>query len=116
MSRSLYEAEREARSIVNAWSVGAAGVGWIPGSMLILAGADMELVKDVAKAFGVQSYSFEEVSAAIGASVTGKIVAGEALSLFPGLGWVAKSAVAGSVTKAVGEVIINYMRSRSPYR
>jgi uncharacterized protein (DUF697 family) len=84
--------------------------------MLALAAADVKIVNDVAKAFGVTNFSIEEVTAAIGASVTGKVVAGELLSFFPGLGWIAKSAVAGSVTKAVGEIIVRYFKERSPYR
>ncbi len=116
MSQTLAEAERQARNIVNGWSVAAVGIGWVPGSMLALAAADAKIVNDVAKAFGVSNFSIEEVTAAIGASVTGKVVAGELLSFFPGLGWIAKSAVAGAVTRGVGEVIIRYFKERSPYR
>ena len=115
MPDSLYEAEEHARNIVNAWAVGATAIGWVPGSMLALMGVDVKLVNDVAKAFGVETYSVEEISTAIGAGVTGKVIAGETLSLFPGLGWVAKSLVAGGVTKGIGEVIIKYMKARSPY-
>jgi uncharacterized protein (DUF697 family) len=113
--KTLLEAEQEARKIVNAWAVGAVAVGWIPGSMLALMGVDVKLVNDVSKAFGVENYSIEELTAAIGAAVTGKVIAGETLSLFPGLGWVAKSFVAGAVTKGVGETIIRYFKARSAY-
>lgn len=113
---TLREAENEARKIVNAWSAGAAAVGWVPGSMLILAGADVLLVKDVAKAFGVHSYNLEEVTAAISASASGKVIAGELLSVIPVVGWAIKSGVAGGITKTVGEVLIAYMKDRSPYR
>jgi uncharacterized protein (DUF697 family) len=116
MSRSLAEAEKEARRLVNIWTAGAVGVGWIPGSMLALAALDVKLVNDVASAFEVRSYVAEEVAAAIGASVTGKVVAGELLSFFPGVGWAIKAGVAGTVTKALGEGLIAYMRDRSPLR
>jgi len=110
---SLTIAEAEARRIVNAWTAGAAAVGWVPGSMLVLAGMDAKVVHDVARAFDVKSYSVEEVGAAIGASVTGKIVAGELLTLFPGLGWALKSVVAAGITKGLGEALIAYFRQRS---
>ena len=116
MSKSIGDAEKEARKIVNAWAIGATAVGWIPGSMFALMGVDAKLVNDVSKAFGVENYSVEEIAAAVGAATTGKIIAGEALSLFPGLGWIAKSGVAGAVTKGVGEAIIKYFKARSPLR
>ncbi len=114
--RSLEQAEAEARRIVNGWTAGAAAIGWVPGSMLMLAAADVKLVNDVAKAFGVQTYSIEEVTAAVGATITGKVVAGELLSFLPGLGWAIKSAVASGVTKAMGEAVLQYFKGRSPYR
>lgn len=115
MSQTLNDAERQARNIVNGWSAAAVGIGWIPGSMFALAAADAKIVNDVAKAFGVINYSIEEITVAIGASVTGKVVAGELLSFLPGLGWIVKSAVAGAVTRGVGEIIIRYFKERSPY-
>lgn len=106
-------AEIEARRIVNGWSVAAAAVGWVPGSMLLLAAADVKLVNDVARAFNVKSYGLEEVASAMGASVTGKIIAGELLTFIPIVGWAIKSSVAASVTKAMGETLIKYFRTRS---
>ena len=113
MAQNCAEAETEARRVVNTWAVAAAGVGWIPGSMLALGALDAKLVGDVAKAYHVQSYSIESVVAAVGASVSGKLAA-ELLSLVPVFGWLAKSGVAASVTKALGEALIAYMRERSP--
>ena len=112
---SLAEAEKKARKRVNAWTAGAVAVGWVPGSMFALAAGDVEICREVAACFGVEHWTAESVSAAIGASVTGKIVAGEALSFIPVVGWAIKSAVAGGITKAVGEAIIKYFRSQSPY-
>jgi uncharacterized protein (DUF697 family) len=113
--KSLSQAESEARKVLNAWSAGAATVGWVPGSMFALAAADAKIVSDIAKAFGVTQYSIEEITAAVGASVTGKVVAGELLSFFPGWGWAIKSGVAAGVTKGMGEAMIKYFKKRSPY-
>lgn len=113
ITHSKADAEREARSVVNVWTAGAAAVGWVPGSMLVLAGMDAKVVHDVAKAFDVRSYSVEEVASVIGASVTGKVIAGELLTLFPGIGWAIKSVVAAGITKGLGEALISYFRDRS---
>ncbi len=113
---TLGEAEAMARRRVNAWTAGAVAIGWVPGSMFALAAADVEICREVADCFGVKHWSAEAVSTAVGASVVGKVVAGEALSFVPVLGWAIKSAVAGGITKAVGEAIIEYFRSRSPYQ
>lgn len=112
---TLAEAEKKARQRVNAWTAGATAIGWVPGSMFVLAAGDVKLCREVAECFGVEHWSAESVTAAIGASVTGKVIAGEALSLIPGFGWAVKSVVAGGITKSVGEAIIKYFRSQSPY-
>jgi uncharacterized protein (DUF697 family) len=83
--------------------------------MLALAAGDIELCREVAECFGVDHWSAESVTAAIGASVTGKVIAGEALSFIPVFGWAIKAGVAGGITKSVGEAIIAYFKSRSPY-
>jgi uncharacterized protein (DUF697 family) len=83
--------------------------------MFLLAAGDVELCREVAGCFGVEHWSAESVSAAVGASVTGKIVAGESLSLIPVFGWAIKSVVAGTITKAVGDAILAYFKSHSPY-
>jgi uncharacterized protein (DUF697 family) len=83
--------------------------------MFALAAADVKIVKDIAKAFGVDAYSIEEIGAAVGATATGKIAAGELLSFIPVFGWAVKSAVAASVTKAMGETMISYFKKKSPY-
>jgi uncharacterized protein (DUF697 family) len=88
----------------------------VPGSIFALAAGDVGLCREAAECFGVEHWSTESVSAAIGASVTGKIVAGEALSFIPVFGWAVKSAVAGGITKAVGEAIIKYFKAQSPYQ
>lgn len=111
--RTKADAIREARNVVNAWTAGAAAVGWVPGSMLVLSAMDAKVVHDVAHAFDVKSYTVEGVAGAVGASVTGKLVAGELLTLFPGFGWALKSVVAGAVTKGLGEALIAYFAERT---
>jgi uncharacterized protein (DUF697 family) len=115
-SKSLVQAEAEARARVNAWTAGAVAVGWVPGSMFALAAADVEICREVADCFGIKHWRAESVSASIGASLAGKVVAGELLSFIPVFGWAIKAGVAGSLTKLVGEAIIKYFKGQSPYR
>lgn len=109
----ISDTEKRAREVVNRWTAVAAGVSWIPGSTLLLAGADAKMINDIANIFEVRGVTAEQVLAAVGASVTGKTAA-EALSFIPGPGWIAKGAVATGITKALGEAVIKYMKARSP--
>jgi uncharacterized protein (DUF697 family) len=90
-------------------------VGWIPASTVLLAGADIKLVNDLARIFQVQGVSAESVLAAVGASIVGQ-GASEFLSAIPVAGWIIKGAVATGVTKSLGEAVIIYMRQRTPLR
>lgn len=114
--RTLAQAEGEARSTVNKWVAGAAAISFVPGSSLVLGAADVKMVKDVAKAFEVIHYSVEEVITAIGATIAGRLASDGILSFVPVLGWAIKSVVAAGVTKAAGEIVIEYFRDRSPLR
>jgi hypothetical protein len=115
MTKSLVQAEEEAMKIVAAATAAAAGVGWVPGSSLLLAGVDTILIKKVADAFGVKSYSVEQVAATAGKRYVGKAIATELLSLFPGPGWAIKSGVSSTMTAAAGALLIQYMKAKSPY-
>jgi uncharacterized protein (DUF697 family) len=109
----LAQAEVRAREAVNRWMAGAAAVSWVPGSTLVIGAADFAMIRAVAKAFEVEEYDMEAVVGAVGASATGKLLA-ESLSFIPVAGWIAKAAIAGGITKAMGEAVIAYMRERSP--
>lgn len=114
MSRSLANADVAARNCVNshAWSNGF--IGFVPGSTLILTPKQWRMVAKVAEIYGVESYDTSALVTAIGAATAGK-AASEFLSAIPIIGWAAKGVIAGSVTKACGEAIIEYMRPKSPY-
>lgn len=116
MARSLAEAESEARSLVNKWTLAAGAIGIIPGSTLLLAGADVKIVHDVAKVFEVETYTVEEVITVIGATAAGKTAADLGLSWFPGIGWLIKGGVAAATTKSAGELMINYFKNKSKLR
>jgi uncharacterized protein (DUF697 family) len=113
MPKSLADAEKHAKSLVNKWAVVAGTVGVVPGSTLLLAGADVKIVHDIAKAFEVESYTVEEVLTVIGASIAGKTAADYGLSWFPGIGWLIKGGIAAITTKTAGAIMIKYFKGKS---
>lgn len=91
-------------------------ISFVPGSSLALGAADIKMVNDVAKAFEVNTYSIEEITTAIAATIAGRIASDGILSFVPIVGWAVKAGVAGAVTKAAGEIVIDYFKKRSPLK
>lgn len=112
---SLTTAERTARKIINGWTCGAAAVGWIPGSCFILTPSDIAMIALVAETFEVEKYSEEALLGTLTAHFSGHATADICLSFIPVAGWIIKAGVAAAVTKAAGEIIINYFKDRSPH-
>jgi uncharacterized protein (DUF697 family) len=110
--KTLLQAEKEAREIVNKWAAGATAVSWVPFSAIVLSGADVVMVSSVAAAFEVEGYNVQKVIATAAAGTTGRWLA-ESLSFIPGPGWIAKAIIAGSITKGMGEGVIAYFRGES---
>lgn len=111
--QTLRAAEEQARAVVNKWALAAGAVSWIPGSSLALGAADYGMIRSVAQAFAVTSYSAEAVVGIMAASGTG-LMASEALSFIPIAGWAVKAVVSGGIMKGMGEAVIRYFRERSP--
>lgn len=115
---SLYQAEKKARQVVDAWAVAATGTGWIPGSSIVLGTGDIAMVITVGRIFGFTEINEKEavaIFASLAGNRVGHYVADVGLSLIPGIGWAVKAAVAGGITKTIGEGIIQYFKIRSPY-
>ncbi len=115
MSRSLAEAEGEARGKVNRWVAANGLLGMAPGSSLVLAATDLKMIAEVAETFGVEHYDAQAVLGTIAASAAGKTTADAALSFIPIAGWIIKGGVAAGITKTAGELVISYFKERSPY-
>lgn len=113
--KSLIQAEKEAKEIVNNWSIGATAVSWVPFSAIVLGGADALMIKGVAAAFEVTGYDPQKVGATVAASISGRWLA-ETLSFIPGPGWIVKAIIAGGVTKGMGEGVIAYFRGQWPLK
>lgn len=109
---TLREAEKKARSIVNKFSGGAVLASIVPGSTVLLMGADLVLVNEISKAFGCGSAEAEAFIASAAVTAVGKTAANALLEFIP----VAKQIVAGAGTKALGEAAIKYFKGKSPYR
>ena len=108
---TLSEAEESARSIVNKFCVGAVGASFVPGSTVILVGADAIMVNEIAKTFGCNSAQAEAFIASIATTAVAKTALNVVLEFLP----IAKQIVAGTGTKALGEASIAYFKGKSPY-
>ena len=117
--KTLAEAERQARGIVNKWTATQALAGWIPGSSLVFTGADLLMINQVAEAFEVKSFDPKSVAASaggvIGSSIAGAVIR-EGVGVIPIFGWAVKSAMMGGKAKAIGEAVIVYFRDVSPLK
>ena len=117
--KTLAEAEKEARALVNKWATGQALTGWVPGSTLVLTGADLVMINQVAAVFEVNSFDSKAVIASIGGTATSSVAGGviaEGLSFIPGPGWIVKGALMGGKAKAIGEGVITYFKELSPLK
>jgi uncharacterized protein (DUF697 family) len=114
---SLAEAEKQARQVVDLWSVGAIAAGWVPGSSIVLGAGDIGMVIAVGRIFGFTEINEKEavaIFASLAGNRIGHYIADVGLSFIPGIGWAIKAGVAGGVTKAIGEGVIQYFKIRSP--
>ena len=103
-------ARDKAHSAINKWAIGFASVAWIPGSHYVMTGGDLTMVVQVGSIYGVDmdKTTAANVFTTIAAPLVGSKLAHSALDFVPILGWAAKSAIAASVTKVVGEALIAY--------
>ena len=116
MSKSLQDADREAKKMVNNWTTIGALTGWIPGSALFLTGADIAMINQVANAYEVNAFDMDHLmgilSGAVGSAVAGVAVA-EIIGAIPLVGWAVKSAGMAAKAKVIGDAVITYFRERS---
>ncbi|HEX8242917.1 MAG TPA: hypothetical protein VF541_05465 [Longimicrobium sp.] len=115
--RTKQEARKQAEEIVSDWAAGAVLTGWIPGSALFLAGADMIMTRKVADAFGVGTFDEDALAAVIGGALSGGFagaVIGEGVGWIPFVGWAVKSAMMGAKAKLLGNTVIDYFYGLSP--
>lgn len=111
------EARAHAQVLVEKWMTGAALTGWIPGSTLFLAGADIVMIRQVAECYGIQGFDESAVKAHLGGligSMVGGSVAAEVAGMIPIVGWIGKSATMAAKAKVIGDAVINYFEERSP--
>ncbi len=117
MSKSLQDADREARRLVNNWTTGAALTGWIPGSAFFLTAADTAMIHQVASVYGVNAFDMEHLlsilSGAVGSAIAGGVIA-EVVGIVPLVGWAVKSAAMAAKAKVIGDAVMRYFRERSP--
>ena len=116
MSKSLQDADREARQLVANWTTGAALTGWIPGSAFFLTAADTAMIHQVASAYEVSAFDMDHLSGTLG-GVVGSAIAGgviaEVVGIIPLVGWAVKSAAMAAKAKVIGDAVISYFRERA---
>ena len=66
MSKTLQDADREARKLVSNWTTGAALTGWIPGSAFFLTAADTAMIHQVAGVYGISAFDMDNLMAVSG--------------------------------------------------
>lgn len=116
MSKTLQDADREARQLVANWTTGAALTGWIPGSAFFLTAADTAMIHQVANAYEISAFEMDHLSrtlsGVLGSAVAGGLIA-ETVGLIPLVGWAVKSAGMAAKAKVIGDAVIKYFRERS---
>ena len=116
-NKTKAQAKEEAEKIVGDWVKGAVLTGWIPGSALVLTGADYLMLEQVARAFQVEAWDKDHAMQSIGtiaaSGVAGGVI-GEAIGLVPVFGWAVKSGMMGMKARLIGNAIIQYFEDRSP--
>ena len=116
MSKTLQNADQEARQLVANWTTGAALTGWIPGSAFFLTAADTAMIHQVASAYEVSAFDMDHLSGTLG-GVVGSAIAGgviaEVVGVIPLVGWAVKSAAMAAKAKVIGDAVIGYFRERS---
>ena len=116
MSKSLQDADRDARKLVANWTTGAALTGWIPGSAFFLTAADTAMIHQVANAYHVNAFDMNHLTStlagAVGSAIAGGVIA-EVVGIIPIVGWAVKSAAMAAKARVIGEAVIRYFRERS---
>ncbi len=117
MSKTLQDADREAKKLVSNWTTLAAGTGWIPGSFLFLTGADIAMINQVADAYQVSAFDMKHLNGtlggAVGSAISGIFIAEMVGGAIPLIGWAVKGAFMAAKAKVIGDAVINYFRERS---
>ena len=116
MTKTLQDADREARQLVDNWTTGAALTGWIPGSSFFLTAADTAMIHQVASAYEISAFDMENLHSILGGAIASAVAGGvisEVVGLIPVVGWAIKSAAMAAKAKVIGEEVIKYFRGHS---
>ena len=117
MSKSLQDADRNARKLVANWTTGRRiDRPGSPGSAFFLTAADTAMIHQVANAYGVNAFDMDHVlstlSGAVGSAIAGGVIA-EVVGMIPLVGWAVKSAAMAAKAKVIGDAVIRYFHERS---
>ncbi len=116
MSKTLQDADREARQLVANWTTGAALTGWIPGSAFFLTAADTAMIHQVSNVYEVSAFNMNNLLSVLGGAVASAVAGGiitEVVGIIPFVGWAVKSAAMAAKAKVIGDEVARYFRERS---
>lgn len=119
MAKTLSQADKEAQKIIANWVTGAALLGWIPGSTLMLTAADTAMIHQVATAYEVSAFDMDNLTSTLTGAIASAIAGGfitEAIGFVPVVGWAIKSAAMAAKAKLIGDTLQSYFRERSPLK
>ncbi|MEM9950875.1 MAG: hypothetical protein AAFV93_07980 [Chloroflexota bacterium] len=117
--KTLAQADREAKNIINNWTVGAALLGWVPGSTVLFTAADTAMITQVANVYEVSAFDMEHLTSTLTASLASAVASGvivEGIGLVPVIGWAIKSAAMATKATFIGNEVQKYFRKRSPLK
>jgi|GEM_PF-1097844 len=116
MAKTIEQAEKEARKLVDDWATGALLTGWIPGSSFFHSGADVLVMRQVGEIFGVGMFdekaAIQTITNTAASVISGSIIT-EAVGLVPVFGWAVKSGLLSAKAKVLGDAVIAYFRDLS---
>lgn len=116
MAKTLEQAEKEARKLVDDWATGALLTGWIPGSSFFHSGADILVMRQVGEIFGVSMFdekaAIQTITNTAASVISGSIIT-EAVGLVPVFGWAVKSGLLSAKAKVLGDSVVAYFRELS---
>jgi hypothetical protein len=119
MAKTLSQADAEAKKIIANWVTGAALLGWIPGSSLMLTAADTAMIHQIATIYDVSAFDMEHLMSTLTGTIASAIAGGfitEAIGFVPVVGWAIKSAAMAAKAKLIGDTLQGYFRERSPLK
>ena len=117
--KTLAQADREAKRVISNWTMGAALLGWVPGSTVLFTAADTAMITQVAGIYEVSAFDMEHLTSTLTGALASAVATGfivEGIGFIPIVGTVIKSAAMATKANFIGSEVMKYFRKRSPLK